>query len=147
MTIITGFAACIIHVSIFVATNGSYGNAFSKQTYVNAIFDLTSSNRNIFSRYRSFARGINRSPVNSPHKGQWRRAFDVFFDLHLNKRLIKHWWGWWFETSSHPLWRHCNVFWYTDSTVLLWRDHLFFFLHNILTKTCHGLGEMWSITL
>ena len=27
-----------------------------------------------FPRYRPFVRGIHRSPVNSPHKGQWRRA-------------------------------------------------------------------------
>ena len=33
------------------------------------------------------------------------RSFDVFFDLHLNKRLSKQWWGWWFETPSHPLWQ------------------------------------------
>ena len=36
------------------------------------------------------------------------RSFYVFFNLHLNKRLSKQWWGWWFETQSHPLWRHCN---------------------------------------
>ena len=28
-----------------------------------------------FPRYWSFVRGIHRSPVNSPHKGQWRGAF------------------------------------------------------------------------
>ena len=33
---------------------------------------------------------------------------DVFFDLSLNKRLSKQSWGWWFETPSCPLWRHCN---------------------------------------
>ena len=27
-----------------------------------------------FQRYWPFVRGIHRSPVNSPHKGQWRRA-------------------------------------------------------------------------
>ena len=32
-----------------------------------------------------------------------------FFDLHLNKRLIKQWWSWWFETPSRPSWRHCNA--------------------------------------
>ena len=32
-----------------------------------------------------------------------------FFDLRLNKRLSKQWWGWWFETPSHPLRRHCIV--------------------------------------
>ena len=37
------------------------------------------------------------------------RSFDVFFDLRLNKRVSKQSWGWWFETPSHPLWRHCNV--------------------------------------
>ena len=36
-------------------------------------------------------------------------SFDVFFDLRLNKRLTKQWWGWWFETPSRPLLRHCNV--------------------------------------
>ena len=38
------------------------------------------------------------------------RSFDVFFDLRLNKRLSKQSWGWWFETLSRPLWRHCNVY-------------------------------------
>ena len=37
------------------------------------------------------------------------RSFDVFFDLRLNKRLNKQCWGWWFETPSRPLWRHCNA--------------------------------------
>ena len=37
------------------------------------------------------------------------RSFDVFFDLHLNKRLSKQSWGWWSETPSRPLWRHCDV--------------------------------------
>ena len=48
------------------------------------------------------------SPVtgDSPHKVT--RSFDVFFDLRLNKRLSKQPRGWWFETPSRPLWRHCN---------------------------------------
>ena len=40
------------------------------------------------------------------------RGFGVFFDLHPNKRLSKHWWSWWFETPSCPLWRHCNDYQY-----------------------------------
>ena len=35
---------------------------------------MTSSSGNIFPRYWPFVRGIHRSPVNSPHKGQWRGA-------------------------------------------------------------------------
>ena len=50
------------------------------------------------------------SPVTGEFPSQWpvKRSFDVFFDLHLNKRLSKQSWGWLFETSSSPLWRHCN---------------------------------------
>ena len=56
-----------------------------------------------FPRYWPFVRVINRSrtkPVT--------RSFDVFFDLRLNKRLSKQSRGWWFETPSRSLWRHCN---------------------------------------
>ena len=61
-----------------------------------------------FSRYWPFVQGIHRSPVNSPHKNQWY-FFDIFFDLHMNKRLSNRSWGWWFETLSHQFWRPCNV--------------------------------------
>ena len=36
------------------------------------------------------------------------QSFDVFFDLRLDKQLNKRLRSWWFETPSHPLWRHCN---------------------------------------
>ena len=51
------------------------------------------------------------SPVASefPSQKPVTRSFDVFFDLHLNKRLSKQSLSWWFETTSCPLWRHCNV--------------------------------------
>ena len=39
-------------------------------------------------RYWPFVRGIHRSPVNSPHKGQWRGAL-MFFHMFLNKRFSK----------------------------------------------------------
>ena len=63
-----------------------------------------------FPRYWPFVRGIHRSPVNSPHKGQWRGALVFFYYLRLNKRLSNQLWGWWFETPPCPLWRHCNGF-------------------------------------
>ena len=31
------------------------------------------------------------------------------FDLHLNKRLSKQWWGWWLETPWGLSWRHCSA--------------------------------------
>ena len=51
---------------------------------------------------------------NSPAIGEFpaqrpvTRNIDVFFDLCLNKRLSKRWWGWWFEKPLRPLWRRCN---------------------------------------
>ena len=61
-----------------------------------------------FPRYWPFVRGIHRSQVNSPHKGQWRGALMFSLICALNKRLSKQSWGWWFETQSRSLWRCCN---------------------------------------
>ena len=36
------------------------------------------------------------------------RSFDVFSDLRLNKQLNKQSRGWWFQTLSRSLCRHCN---------------------------------------
>ena len=58
-------------------------------------------------RHWPFVRGIHRPPLVSPHKGQWVGARIFFFDLRLNKWLSSR--RRWFETSSRPLWRHCNV--------------------------------------
>ena len=55
------------------------------------------------------------SEGNSPVTGEFpsqrpvTRSVDVFFDLHLNKRLSKPSRRWWSETASRSLWRHCNV--------------------------------------
>ena len=60
---------------------------------------------------------------NSPFPGEFpkqrpvTRSFDVFFDLRLNKLLSKQSWGWWLETLSCPLWRHCNEL---STTVCIW---------------------------
>ena len=52
------------------------------------------------------------SPVTGefPAQGPVTRSFDVFVDPRLNKRLSKQSWGWWFETPSRPIWRHCNKY-------------------------------------
>ena len=43
-----------------------------------------------------------------PSQRPMTRSFDVFFDLCLNNQLSQQSWGWWFETPSRSLWRHCN---------------------------------------
>ena len=66
-----------------------------------------------FPRYWPFVWGIHRSPVNSPHKGQWAELWCFLWSAPI-KRLSKHSRGWWFETLSRPLWRHFNV-WHVSS--------------------------------
>ena len=52
---------------------------------------------------------------NSPVTGEFpsqrpvTRSFDIFFDLCLNKRLIKQSRRRWFKTPSRLLWCHCNA--------------------------------------
>ena len=68
---------------------------------------MTSSNGNIL-HVTGPLRG--NSPVTNefPSQRPVTRSFDVFFDLRLIKRLSEQSWGWWFETQSRSLWRHCN---------------------------------------
>ena len=65
-----------------------------------------------FPRYLTFVWGIDRSPVDSPHKGQWREAlmfslFCAWINSWVNNRdfgdLRRH------ETPWRSLWRQCNV--------------------------------------
>ena len=68
---------------------------------------MTSSNGNI-STLLALCAGT--SPVTGEFSAQRlvTQDFDDFFVLRLNKRLSKQWWGWWFDTPSRLLWRHCN---------------------------------------
>ena len=72
------------------------------------------------------------------------RSFDVFFDLHLNKRLSKQWWGWWFETPSRPSWRHWNEYGITDRLfefAVVGRNYLIF-----ITVRCLGnRSHLWNV--
>ena len=89
--------------------------------------------------------------VNSPVPGEFpaqrpvTRSFDVFFDLHPNKRLSKQWWGWWFETLSSPLWRHCNdlcsyLCWGLQTAEVWISNHMTrFYISKAFDSLPHGL--------
>ena len=68
---------------------------------------MTSSNGNIF-RVTGHLCGEFTGDRWIPRTKTSDASFDVFFDRRLNKQLNKQSWGWWFETPSHPLWRHRN---------------------------------------
>ena len=98
-----------------------------------------------FPHYWPFVRGIHRSPVNSQHKGQWRGALMFSLICALNKRLSIQSWGWWFETPSHPLWRHFNVkcnTWNTSSPMSkhnVWNVPDFLIIIHIALSLCFGI--------
>ena len=108
-----------------------------------------------FPRYWPFERGIHRSPVNSPHKGQWREAL-VF-------SLICVWINGWvnnreagvFETLSCPSWRHCNVLKFWSGPFLefysslrfqlrwMWIRFLWYVLH-LIYRICMFEKLLWK---
>ena len=61
-----------------------------------------------FPHYWLLVRGIHRSPVNYPHKSQWRGALMFYLILHLSKHLSKQSRRRWFEMPWRSLWRHSN---------------------------------------
>ena len=69
-----------------------------------------------FPRHRPFVRGIHRSPVNSPHKDQWRGA--LMFDVSLIYAWINSW------VNNRDLRRHSPHYDVTVMTlaeiVLMW---------------------------
>ena len=79
----------------------------NRHTHVARLIMMMSSNGNIF-RVTGHLCGEFTGHRWIPRTKAMTRSFDVFFDLRLNKRLSKHSRGWWFETTSCSLWRHCN---------------------------------------
>ena len=61
-----------------------------------------------FSALLALCAGNSPVPSEFPAQRPVTRSVDVFYDLHLSKRLSKQSWGWWLETPWRPLWRQCN---------------------------------------
>ena len=110
-------------------------------------------------KWKTFSALLALCAVNSPVTGEFSsqrpetRSFDVFFDLCLNKRLSKQSWGWWFETPSCPLWRHCNV---TDppsqrnamcgEVFSWWSGSLRLVIRNVLEQTLRTRNVLeWTV--
>ena len=100
-----------------------YGNS-SHKDYISCIplTVMTSSNGNIF---RVTGLWWGESTGGLPSQRPVTRSFDVFFDLHLKKRLNKQSRHRWFETPLHSFWRHRNVQFMTRNPTCL-----FFFVRK-----------------
>ena len=76
-------------------------------------------------------------------------SFDVFLDLRLNKRLSKQAWGWWFETPSCSLWRHCNDGFCTprvsnaEKVSMSWRSLVSSLFPIVVEVDAGGWSSMW----
>ena len=81
---------------------------------------MTSSNGNIFC-VTGPSCGEFISPGEFPTQKPVTQSFDVFFDPSLNKQLSKQPWGWWFETLSWSLRRHCNECMMVSTTVVCYQ--------------------------
>ena len=98
---------------------------------------MTSSNGNIF-RITGPLCGEFTGPGEFPTQRPVTRSFDVFFDLHLNKRLSKHSWGWWFETLSWSLWRHHNCCQSISIiSLIIWNSSIY----SDVNRLCRLLGH------
>ena len=98
----------------------------------------------------SLALFVESSPVTGqfPVQRPVTQSFDVFFDLRLNKRLSKQSWGWWFETSSRSLWRHCNVwiiFHWVNDIMQIWLIFAGSSKFSYLYCHVHDFFTIWSI--
>ena len=70
-----------------------------------------------FPCYWPFVRGINWSPMNSPHKCQCRGALMLSLICACTNDWVNNRAARWVETQSRPLWCHCNY--HTRYTILL----------------------------
>ena len=111
---------------------------------------MTSSN--IFRVTGHLCAGNSRATGEFPAQRSVTRRFEVFFDLRLNKRFSKQSWGWWFETHSRPLWRHCNVAvkYINGHPATMKHAYLLLILgsmgHQISYKWCQWLVGCYNVT-
>ena len=109
-TLLSGmYEGCIIHCITYL---NQFKNTYTAFGIIGRI-DIGSAHDDVikgehFPRYWPFVRGIHRSPVNSPHKGQWRGAL-IF-------SLICVWINGWVINGEagdlrgyRALWRHRDV--------------------------------------
>ena len=69
-------------------------------------YSMMTSSNGTFSALLAICAGNSPVPGEFPPQMASNVELWCFFDLRPNTRLSKHWWGWWFEQLSSPLWRH-----------------------------------------
>ena len=93
-----------------------------------------------FPRYWPFVRGIHRSPVNSPHKGQWRGA--------LMFSLICVWINGWVNNGKTGDWKRYRTHYVVIVMFGAWEvDYIYYVMQDVITDLCSnkngGLTKPW----
>ena len=109
---------------------------------------MTSSNGNIIPVTGPLCEEFT-GPGEIPTQRPLTRSFDVFFEPRLYKRWSMQPWGWWFETPSSSLWRHCNGYnWFLIDLFQLSGRHMkLVYFMPIIRNQYHGCcktGVVWS---
>ena len=99
---------------------------------------MTSSNGNIFRVTGSL---YGNSPVNSPHKCQWRGAL-IFLWTAPEQRLSKQSRRRWFKTPSRSSWRHCSVLNFSE-LLKQYHVHILQVLSQLQLRALNG-WQIWN---
>ena len=95
---------------------------------------MTSSNGNIFRVTGPLCGEFTGACTKTSEAEIW-----YIFDLRLNKRLSKRSRGWWFETQSSSLWRHCSALWdFAISLLIGYWDRIMEDTYQILAMWVEG---------
>ena len=133
------FLVFIFNKSIHIACNGTVIVFRSQQIKHRAHDDVIKWKH--FPRYWPFMRGIHRSPVNSPHKGQWRGA--------LMFSLICAWINGWVNNREAGYLRrhgaHYNVIVVTETKVSMTFLYLFLSKGLIYCYSIHVPGWLQKL--
>ena len=120
------YYVCISMVHILM---GPAAGILSRGIRLSCIVSITAGHDDVikwkpFPRYWPFARGIHRSPVNSPHKGQWRGA--LMFSL-IFARIN----GWVYSRETGDLSHYDVIVMWCHGARVTSSHHLTWFSRNI----------------
>ena len=115
------------HLILYYKISGVYSSMQrgNHERYVTTIITQTTTNHDDILKWKSYpcywplVRGIHRSPMNSPHKGEWHGAL-IFSLIWTNGWANNRDAGQGYETPSRSLWRHCNVMINRERCISLW---------------------------
>ena len=102
----------------------------------------------IFSALLAICAGNSPATGEFPSQRPVTRRLDIFFDNCLNTWVSKRKWDWWFETSSRPLWRHCNGWFRRYQMIIsIVIEKSFYCQHHYIQKFLNSYSELYLLSV